>query len=154
MIKFCLHGFWMPPIKIVLEKETPWYARFPQIFSPYWLPLTLDLSTGSISYLFFIFCRRTNTMARITAKTLRTVGFTRLHSLRRIIWSFTENLRGLSWSPRFGFAEQASEFLDSKVPAVFQTLQPQDQVSCDCLRQPVYYWEVASSHESHRSLHW
>ena len=103
---------------------------------------------------FFIFCRRTNTMARITAKTLRTVGFTRLHSLRRIIWSFTENLRGLSWSPRFGFAEQASEFLDSKVPAVFQTLQPQDQVSCDCLRQPVYYWEVASSHESHRSLHW
>ena len=140
-------------IKIGLEIETPWYARFPLIFSPHWLCLPLDISTDSISY-FLFFCRRTNTMARITAKTLRTVGFTRLHSLRRIIWSFTENMRGLSWSPRFGFAEQASEFLDSKVPAVFQTLQPQDQVSCDCLRQPVYYWEVASSHESHRSLHW
>ena len=42
-------------IKIGLEIETPWYARFPQIFSPHWLCLHYDISTDSISYLFLFF---------------------------------------------------------------------------------------------------
>ena len=68
-------------------------------------------------------------MARIAAQTLRTARFSGLHGLRGFIWSFAKNLRGFSRSPGLRFLEPTIEFLDSKILAVFQTLQPKDQVT-------------------------
>ena len=88
-------------------------------------------------------------MARIIAQTLRNAGLGELSRLRRRFRSTAKNLRRLRRSPGFGHDESSVEHPDSQVFAILQAYQPQDQVSCDCLRQSVHYWEVASSHESH-----
>ncbi len=51
------------------------------------------------------------------------------HSHAGLVWSFTEDLRGLVWAPGQWRSQPTPQHHDSQVPAVLQTQQPQDQVS-------------------------